>query len=94
MLQSTDDVNLKMFSFHASRFIEASRSPNGKPMLVVCGSVSGTVAFLEVTDVKNNENGDNTNDDSSATHLKLHTSLLTVAFLLFYLITNTFRWNE
>ena len=60
-------------------------------MLVVCGSVSGTVAFLELTDAKDNEDGDNTNDDSSATDHKLHTNLLIVAFFLFYLTTTAFR---
>ena len=63
-------------------------------MLVVCGSVSGTVAFLEVTDADDNDDGDNTGDDSEATHFTPPTSLLIIALLLFNLIKNVLCWNE
>ena len=43
------EPTMDCFSF-LLRFLDASRSPTGSPLAVVCGSVSGTVAFLEVTD--------------------------------------------
>ena len=56
-------------------------------MLVVCGSVSGTVAFLAVTD--DNGDGDNTGDDSTATHFTPATNLVVAAVILFNVMTNT-----
>ena len=80
--------NLSLSALYSFRFISASRSPTGKPMLVVCGSVSGTVAFLEVTDADDNSDGDNTGDDSMATHFTPATNLVVAAVILFNVMTN------
>lgn len=80
--------NLSLSALYSFRFISASRSPTGKPMLVVCGSVSGTVAFLEVTDADDNGDGDNTGDNSMATHFTPPTNLLIAALMLFNLMIN------
>ena len=52
----TSQIMFAWFKIICSRFISADDSPTGDAMLIVAGSVSGTISFFTVVDSADSDN--------------------------------------